>query len=109
MRYCWISTQTFSRLTARRYDISLVFDPRVVLPDQSTAPDVEVDGDIKIETTHEQEQGQKAWVAAPAVCADDRCTAKRKYGFVQDWERGTCGMYHLYVLERKLGSGPVAV
>jgi hypothetical protein len=78
---------------------------------QVTAPDVEVDGDIKLETTHEQEQleEQKAWVATPAVCADDRCMAKRNYGLVQDWERGTCGMYHLHVLERKSGSGPVAV
>ena len=72
-----------------------------LLPDQSAAPDVEANGDIKMETMKQQEQELKARVTVPAVCAVDGCTAKRKYRLVRDWERGACGMDHLRNLERR--------
>ena len=83
--------------------------PASLLPDQSAAPDVDDDGDIKMETMEQQVQEKKARMTAPAVCVVDGCTAKRKYRLVRDWERGACGMDHLHILERQLGSGPVAV
>ena len=81
--------------------------PASSLPKQSAAPDAVADGDVKIETGEEQEQERKPRAMVPAVCAVEGCTAKRKYRPVRDWERGTCGMDHLHILERQ--SGPVAV
>ena len=39
--------------------------PKSLLPDQSAAPDVDADGDIKMETTKQQEQELKARVTVP--------------------------------------------
>ena len=71
------------------------------------ATDVDADGDVKMETTEEQELPKKPQAMAPAVCDVEGCSAKRKYRLVLDWERGACGMDHLHVLERQ--SGPIAV
>jgi Ino eighty subunit 2 len=81
--------------------------PAPSLPGRPAVPDIDADGDIKMETP--QEQAQKVQVTVRAVCAVDGCTAKRKYRLVRDWERGACGMDHLYILERQLRSGRVVV
>ena len=82
--------------------------PASLLPDQSAAPDADIDEDVKMETTQEQEQELKPrGMMLPAVCAVEGCAAKRKYRLVRDWERGACGMDHLRILERQ--SGPEAV
>ena len=80
--------------------------PASLLPTtHHSATNVDADGDVKMETTQEQEPSKKS--RTPAVCDVEGCSAKRKYRLVLDWERGACGMDHLHVLERQ--SGPIAV
>ena len=107
--YRWISTPRPSPDAPPGDKLFLLFSVPTLLPDQSASFDVDADGDITMEMTQEQGQKQKPPAMAPAVCAVDGCTAKRKYRLVRDWERGACGMDHLHILERQLGSGPVAV
>jgi Ino eighty subunit 2 len=110
-RYHWISTTEtpLRRAAAPPGDkMFLSFSvPVSLLPNQSAAPDADAGGDVKMETTKEQEQERKTRAMVPAVCEAEGCTAKRKYRLVRDWERGACGMDHLNILERQ--SGPVAV
>ena len=105
-RYRWISTLRPSPDAPPGDKVLLSFSvPASLLPTthQSAGTDVDPDGDVKMETTQEQEPQAKA----PAVCDVEGCSAKRKYRLVLDWERGACGMDHLHVLERQ--SGPIAV
>jgi Ino eighty subunit 2 len=104
-RYRWISTLKPSPDAPPGDKMFLSFSvPTSLLPTTITPP-VDAEGDIKMETKQEQEPQ----AIVPAVCAVDGCTAKRKYRLVRDWERGACGMDHLHILERRSGSGPVAV
>jgi Ino eighty subunit 2 len=106
-RYRWLSTLRPSPDAPPEDKMFLSFSvPTSLLPTiHQSAPDVDVDvdGDVKMETTQEQ----KPLAMAPAVCDVEGCSAKRKYRLVLDWERGACGMDHLHVLERQ--SGPIAV
>ncbi len=109
-RYRWISTLRHYPDAPPGDKMFLSFSvPASLLPatHQSTTPDVDADGDVKMETTQEQEPPKKPRAMARAVCDVEGCSAKRKYRLVRDWERGACGMDHLHVLERQ--SGPIAV
>jgi Ino eighty subunit 2 len=109
-QYRWISTSRPSPDAPPGDKMFLSFSvPASLLPTthQSAAPDVDADGDVRMETTQEQEPPEKLRAMAPAVCDVEGCSARRKYRLVRDWEGGACGMDHLHVLERK--SGPIAV
>ena len=109
-QYRWISTSRPSPDAPSGDKMFLSFSvPASLLPTthQSGAPDVDADGDVRMETTQEQGPPEKSRAMAPVVCDVEGCSARRKYRLVRDWERGACGMDHLHVLERK--SGPIAV
>ena len=108
-RYRWISTLKPSPDAPPGDKMILSFSvPESLLPTtHQSAADVDTDGDVKMDTTQEEEQSKKPHAMAPAVCDVEGCSAKRKYRLVLDWERGACGMDHLHVLERQ--SGPIAV
>ena len=105
-RYRWISTLRPTPDAPPGDKMFLSFSvPTSLLPTtHQSASDVDDEGDVKMETTKEQEQSR---AVTPAVCDVEGCSAKRKYRLVLDWERGACGMDHLHVLERK--SGAIAV
>ena len=107
-RYRWISTLRPTPDAPPGDKMFLSFSvPASLLPTtHQQASDVDDEGDVKMETTQEQEQEQPRAVTL-AVCDVEGCSAKRKYRLVLDWERGACGMDHLHILERK--SGAIAV
>ncbi|SRR6266852_4104496 len=108
-RYRWMSTLRPSPDAPPGDKVFLSFSvPTSLLPTiHQSATDVDADGDVKMETTQDQELSKRPHAMAPAVCDVEGCSAKRKYRLVLDWERGACGMDHLHVLERQ--SGPIAV
>ena len=108
-RYRWLSTLRSSPDAPPGDKMFLSFSvPTSLLPTiHQSAPDVDADGDVKMETMHGQEPPKKPQAPSTAVCDVEGCSAKRKYRLVLDWERGACGMDHLHVLERQ--SGPIAV
>ena len=82
-RYHWISTLRPSPDAPPGDKMFLFFSvPESLLPDQSVAPVAE--GDVKMETTEEQEQEHKPRAMVPAVCVVDGCMAKWKYRLVRD-------------------------
>ena len=87
-RYRWISTLRSSPDAPPRDKIFFSFSvPTSLLPDQPTAPDVDVNGDIRMEKAEQQDQEQKARVTAPAACAVAGCT----YGQEKIWAHSGLG------------------
>lgn len=99
-RYRWISTLRPSPDAPPGDKMFLSFSvPTSLLPQ----PEFDADGDTKMAPAQDDEL-RKPRSAAQAVCDVEGCTVRRKYRLVRDRERGACGMDHLHLLERHLGT-----